>query len=172
MIIDSPYIIELARGVERRVIQDGDVQLVVPPILGVGVDLVLPHIFAIATGTVANTSATATFGNTKTNGGATNQEILRLPPGLWTLQCNLSARANYTTIGTATPDILVRLITPALTNAFNLLSLFVTVGSHFALGQKFDVMLTETQIVQVVIQPNGVGQTIDSLVSINAIRRL
>ena len=172
MIIDSPYIVELARGVERRIMQEGDVQLLVPPVLTPILKFQLPHTFAIGTGILANQSVTASFANTKTNGAATNQEILRLPQGLYTIQVHASLRANYTTIGNATADWLVRIITPGLTNAFNLINLWAIVGANISEFASYDFMLDETRIIQVVIQPNAVGQTIDSSVNVNAVRRL
>ena len=172
MIIDTPYIIELARGVDRRIMQDGDVQLIVPPVLQVGVELCLPHQLGLGTGVLAETSATANFNQSKTNGGATNQEILRLSPGLYTIALDLSLRANYTTLPNATPDYFVRLILPSLVNAVNLVAAFATVGSNVNFFRTYKFMLKEEHIVQVVVQPNGVGQTLDSALAVVASRHL
>jgi hypothetical protein len=172
VIVDYPYIVDLARGVDRRIIQDGDVQVIVPAVITPVAIALAPTVIGLGTGVLANASATASSSFTRTNSAPLNQEILRLPAGLYTIELMLSARFNFTTIGAAGMDAFMRMINIPLVNTFNLVGLYAATGFNGSVTKDYKFLLQETYIFQANIGVTGVGQTVDMTASINAVRHL
>lgn len=98
MIIDFPLLSDLALGADKVIAQPGDNTVEIP-------SNVLPVIFPISRLGVstnftdrATSSKLANQQNTFLNVASTTDSVLTLPKGLYTLEMNLSIRANFTTV--------------------------------------------------------------------------
>jgi hypothetical protein len=173
VIIDSPYIIELARGVERRVLEENDAQLLLPSSVQPTVDLISPvTLFGIATGSPANQSAMANANITRTNLGGFSSNLLQLQPGLYDVDVLLSVRFNFTTIGAASPDVQLRLMSIDGQRSQILISIYAAVGYNTERIHRFRFLIQESLFAQLVLGATGVGQTMDVTCAVNAQRQL
>lgn len=172
MIIDSPFIIEMARGTDRRVPQEGDTQLFLPASVQPTLQLISPTIVSIGSGQVANQSACSFLQFTRTNQAPLISSMFTMAPGLYSITAHLAARFNFTTLPNASPDVFLEIINSAANFSFNLLALFASVGANFSENVTHEFLFQERFAVRLNIGLTGVGQTADVQAAVNAVRRL
>jgi len=171
MIVDSPLVIELARGQEKRIIEAGDAQLIVPPVLNTSMELVQPTLFNPGALTAVRVGSMSEVSTTRTNQAAASTTFMTLQPGVYNLQLFLSARFNYSTLPNATPDVSIRLVN-AGGSIVRVLGFHAANGISAALPVQLEVNLIDVTTVELRTELNGVGQTLDALAMCNAVRRL
>lgn len=103
MIVDNPIITDLALGVDRRIPQAGDAQLIVPataiptlPLTGISKLVGQGPIGVIATSAIGSNSR---FQPPST--AENNQNLFTLPKGYWRLQCTVSVTFDFAPAGGA-----------------------------------------------------------------------
>ncbi len=178
MIIDVPLIPDLCRGTDRAMPQTGDNQVIVPAVIQPIVDVMLPTNMNVGANVLANGSVFSNFAITRTNAIPVTVNLHDLPRGLYEIESNMAVRANYgSTIGTATADVILRLVNGAGTASANLLMVFAIsdgLGNSNAqnVSSKFTLLLLENMNVDLLIQATGVGDIIDVSGAVNCVRRL
>jgi hypothetical protein len=91
MIIDGPNTVDLAVGTDRRLPQEGDAQLLVPPLLMPVLQNLKPHRITFA-GTVRHSdSVLRSFFSHNGGGGNVTSTILTLSKGLYELEFSLAS---------------------------------------------------------------------------------
>lgn len=172
MIIDLPLVPDLALGTDRNIPQVGDNQVFLPASIQPIVGIITPHTVAAPSTTNQPQSCTHQSLASRTNQAATlTTTIFILPPGLFTFSVFASMRSNYTLIGSGTPDVRIHVIEAGL-SLYNLLSLWATVGANITQQTHNRLLMRSQSIVELFINSNGVGQTIDVGVAINVQREL
>jgi len=171
VIVDSPIIPDLCRGTDRTIPQDGDAQVLVPPMIQPIIDTMLPHHFTIANNILAERSATGNFQFTRTNLGSLSGVVIMLPPGVFDITCHVAARSNYTGLPSAVPDFRIHFIEGGVSR-YDMLLLFATVGMNHIVSSHNRLLSLGNGIVEWFVNTTGVGQTIDVNGSVNVVRIL
>jgi len=171
MIVDSPLVIEQARGQDKRIIEAGDAQLSLPPVLHSTMELVQPTLFTPGALTVVRVGSMTHITTSRTNQAAASTVFMTLQPGIYNIQLFLSCRFNYTTLPNATPDVSIRLVN-AGGSIVTPLAFYAATGMSPALPVQLEVNLIDQTTVELRTELNGVGQTVDALAYCNAVRRL
>jgi len=172
VIIDSPSIIQLALGTDRRVPEQGDAQVVLPSTLVPTVELMQTTREVPNAGIAMLESACRDNGQrTNNNQAASADTLITLPPGRYRLECFLMAIGNVVQTFTAA-DVGVRITIDFGNTSTTLLGAFIGAGMPQHAYGSFEVLMPVqfTLVHRVMITP--VGQTIISRCTVNAVRIL
>lgn len=169
MKIDTPLTFGLTVGQDRRIPQDGDAQVEVPPMVLPVALMIHPTSFVVGGGIVQGSSIVDIF-LTLTNGVAVQSNMFILAPGLWELELTLASVFNYNApLGQADGAE----ITMEYQNSGNIqiLERIAAIGS-FTDYNRLRVLLTSNAVIALLLDGNGVGQTVTARGTVNAIRIL
>lgn len=170
MIIDYSGVIDLAVGVDRRTLQDGDAQLTIPPtVVPIVHNIRITNMSADST-TVHQASALAevvdSMGPSTTN-RTTN--VLLLQRGLWEIDCSLATKFDYNqALGTNSPTN-IQIVYQSYT--VRLLSRYPAIG-NFSDGRTYRLLLIQTATIRLFLPTTLAAQNQDAHVSVNAVRVL
>lgn len=167
MIIDGPITFDLTVGADRRIPSFGDGQTLIPPSIQPVVLALRPHTTP-ALGEVVSDSFVQSFLITRTNQAGVSTLINTLRPGLWELELTLSSWMNFSETAGLFARIDVEYIFPNATQVG--LSRFCLINSSFVDFQRNRILLIRPMSINLRLPLTGVGQSIDALVTINAIR--
>lgn len=171
MIVDSGLNIGLAVGQDRRLMQEGDAQVVIPP-------TILPVVLALqplAAMPGQNDTPVTSFlyhreFSTPQNTGAAETRICILSKGLWELELSIASWFNYAMI-LATPSFVSFTLDYQGTNLITLLKRYATSGS-FTDYNRLRILLQSDADINAENPVTGVGQNCVSDFTLNAIRIL
>jgi hypothetical protein len=171
MIVDTPFTFDMTVGQERRIPQDGDNQLLIPPTLN-GVFLGLrPTSIGGAQGAVPiRESFLVQQDLFRNNQAAVSQLLLTLPAGLFELEMTLSTQFDYAgAVGTANGATIQ--LTDALGNIVRMLSRFAAIGT-FVDYNRVRLLLRAASSLNLDVSITTVAQHLDVRAAVNAIRIL
>jgi hypothetical protein len=171
MILDGFSFVSLALGSDKRVIEPGDTSVHIAPQVSVVTDVLQPTIFAPGATTISNLSGLFQVSISRVNAAAISNVFATLPAGLYKLQFLLSSRSNFTTIGTSIPDVSIRMTNQGGT-IITVLGAYAQIGAFGAVTREMDVLLLDQSQVELRVEILGVGQNIDALAQLNAVRRI
>lgn len=169
MIIDSTAIVDLAVGVDRRIIEVGDVQIALRSEVGLQVPLIKTTRSVRDTAIVQNESAFLHLSQLRVNQAALTTAIMTLSKGLWEIQVALTSKFNWLVAPGTLGGVRIEMVYSGDTNT--LIYHLATIGT-FTNYVVFNYLLNETAVLQFVTDITGVGQNSDARVSVNAVRRL
>lgn len=160
MISDTPLIIDLLQGVERRIGEDGDAQFTVPSVGVVSIPLATPTLNVGGSG--AGTQRNSLCGQsefTLTNGGFVLTNLVTLTKGLWRINLDLTTLFNFTATAGARTSVNVMMAYQGVTLA--LLKRMAFIGS-FRDYVSFLILINSALDLTHRSDTNSVGQTSDS----------
>jgi len=170
MIVDQPITADLTLGADRRIVQDGDTQLVVPPVITPVVLSLRPtSLVQQPVGPAIDDSRTFHFFAARVNQAALSSPTVVLNKGLWELEFTMATSFDYT----AAPPLAtlsgaeIQLGTALAT--VSLLTRFPQIGSFTDFG-RCRVLLREATTVFVFTPASGAAQNIAQKACVNAIR--
>jgi hypothetical protein len=170
MIIDSISNVGLAIGTDRRSLEQSDAQLSVPNIR-------LPVLLALEThqGTpgasiVTRQSYLFTQVISRTNQAALSLGMGILGKGLWEMEMTLSSWFNFST--TVGANLGVELQLTYKNNTYDLLRRLALLNQTFTDFNRLRLLLEEDSQISVKAEITGVGQSLDAIATVNAIRVL
>lgn len=172
MIIDSPLLLALALGTDRRVPQEGDAQVILPNTLFPIVPVMQPTREVPSAGVAVQESACRDNGfRTNNNQAASADTLITLPPGLYFLDLSLQAMGAVNQPLTVA-DTGVRITMDFGNTSTTLLG--VCIGGGVPVHESLTVqVLMATQFILVHrVNVTAVGQTILSRCTVNARRIL
>lgn len=170
MIIDSPSIIQLALGTDRRLPESGDAQVIIPNTLLPCVDVMQVTRSLPNASTPIGESSLTESQRINNNQAASQDVLITIPPGLYILECFLSSLANALSTLTAA-DTGVRITLDFGSSIVTLLGLYQALNAAAQVGGTYTVLLpVQAQLIHRV-QITPVGQTILSRASVN-VRRI
>lgn len=169
MIIDSPTIVDLALGTDRRVLEPGDTQLRLPGAVQPVIQLMKPLRTVRDTTTVQTESAFVHVSQLRVNQAALSSNIMVLAKGLWRLQVQLVSKFNWAVAAGTLGGVKVEMVYNGDTNS--LLMHVATVGT-FNSKAEYDYLLIENATLQITTDITGVSQNSDARVTVNAVRVL
>jgi hypothetical protein len=171
LIIDGPITYDLTVGSDRRIPQDGDAQIQVPP-------SVLPVVLALRKTTFKNS-----FGNavpvssllvqadvSRVNQAALTQTLTTLAVGLWELELTLATQFNYLSAVGTLNGAHIQLV-DAVGTTIRLLSRFANVGT-FTDFNRVRLLFDQQATLNLEANLTGVGQNLDARACVNCIRIL
>ena len=170
MISDTPVVPEMLQGVERRIIQDGDVQLVVPPTLSLTAEVTSTLLNTQFAGPVLRQSGMLFLNTSRTNQAGVNTPIFTLAKGLWRLEFDIAVSFNWATaVAAFTGAAVVGTYQSGQVLVF--WSRLASIGS-FTDHRTYKVLLNANMIIGQSIDVTGVGQSTDFTLSCYADRML
>lgn len=173
MIVDQDLTTEIGIGTERRMPQEGDSQLLIPPLGSLTIPLQAPSLFGSDPLAVHRKSAVSGGSTSRTNQAAATTIFMTLAPGMYRMTAFLTARANYenTGAGAGQADVSLRL-TNQSGSVWQFLGLYAHITDPSSVTLNFEVLLIDVTTVAVRTEANGVGQTLDAFFSVCATRIL
>jgi len=169
VIIDGPNVLDLGIGAGRRIIQDGDSQLLIPPTL-LPVLLNIKRTVIPASNAIVNDQSCLGEATVTANNSATfTTNIIVLAAGLWELEMSLCTSFDYLTAAGAIGGADITLTYHA--GSRRLLSRRASVGT-FVDYNRMRLLLDEQTTVGIRHWLTAVGEHADSVTVINAIRIL
>lgn len=169
MIIDSPTIVDVAVGVDRRIIEHGDVQIVLKPEVLLNIPL-LKTTRTVRDSTITqNESAFLHLTQARVNQAALTTPIMILSKGLWTVQMTLTSKFNWAAVAGVLGGIKGEMVYSGDTNT--LIFHIATVGL-FVNSVSYTYLLNDIATLQITTDITGVSQNSDARVTVNAIRHL
>lgn len=174
MIVDTPITVDLALGTERRVIDQGDAQVLIPPSVQPVALFLLPTLTSPPATVPMETSAIRSNTRSNTNQAASSDVLLQLAAGFWELEIWLDSTANFTHGFVAGTDTGVRITleTLAALTLHPLIQRYVVQNFSAHDYTRLRVLLREPLELVHRVQVTGVGQSILSAAVVNAIRIL
>lgn len=169
MIFESQLATLMLKGVDRIALEPGDSQLHLLDTVSLVVEPIQPMIQLVGAGGSGNQSYLSSVTTTKTNGIADSNTLATLSPGLYTLNCYVAARANYTLIGIAMPDVTLNLVDGGTANP--LIGIYAVTSSG-AVWDTFKILLNRSMSIRLDKAANGVGQTLDVFAKVLVTRHL
>jgi len=172
MIVDTPLLSGIAIGTDRVVPQEGDAQVVIPSSIQPIIFPIQPHFNILPPAVDVQRGSVLTFlSATKLNVAAAIDTVITLAKGLWTIEVNLCARANFTS-NVLSDVTTVRLFVP-IGGAITIAALNLpTVAA--SLDFKRELLLTQDTLLQVTTPATNAVATnsIAWTATVNAIRRI
>lgn len=169
MIIDSASIIDLASGAERRVIQLGDGQILVPSVLQPVVDHILPTLIPVFASQVNRTSFLLDSFINVQNAVDTTSIVCTLAAGMWDLDMGLNSQFNF---AKGLPLLIGTLIVFSYQGqTVSLMGRQPSIGSFYDV-RKVRILTRDISTLSVRTGLNGVGQATDLVFQISAARVL
>ena len=172
MIVDGVNVMDLALGADRRIVEDGDAQLVIP-------STIIPVLLNARPHSPAPTLATTVFQGSvlardaeTINGpaqGDTAFNLMLLDRGLWELEYSMASLFDFTTTPAGPSRNRLRITYQGIT--LDLLARYAQIGSFNDFGRSRLLLSSSAQISQVV-GFTGAGQNDLVHCSVNAIRIL
>lgn len=169
MIIDSPAVVDIAVGVDRRIMEAGDAQVMLKPEVDLEVPLMKATRTVRSTTTEQQESAFVHLSQTRTNQAALTTTIMTLAKGLWTVQISLSTKFNWSVAAATLAGVKAEMVYSGDTNTL-LIHWANTLSNHSQMEYSF--LLIESAIIQLTTDVTGAAQTSDARCSVNAIRRI
>jgi uncharacterized protein YfaA (DUF2138 family) len=171
MIVDTPFLSNLAIGADRVIPQDSDGQVIIPFIVNpVITPLFQTNISNLSSDTARGESKLAQLTRTNTNLAAESRGIIIIGKGLYTLQYNLAARSNFsdTVLSSA---IALTMIYQGFTIAFANLMLASETGTLE--GSRYLLLNGDANIQVSIPRTNAVAtDTIALAISVNVMKHL
>lgn len=169
MIVDQDMIVSLAQGTDRRIIQEGDVQTLIPPIVNVVAPATKELTLAAAATTVQNSSFTFNLAQARVNQAAAAFIAATLSKGLWQLDLYSAFWSDWNSAaGTLSQNSLT------LNDGVNsslLITRFVAIGS-FVDVYASRVLINKQMTIQLSVPLTGAGQNLSLQVGGTCIRIL
>lgn len=168
MIIDGPIAFDMTFGSERRIPQDTDAQVEVPS----RVNLVTQSMRLTQMPAIAQTMANSWFFSffiTRTNVAGVTTAIMTLLPGLWELEIMLATWSNFVEIAAANSRIDVEYVYSG--NTQQALSRILTINSFTDIVRN-RLLLNSNLVINLRVPLTGVAQTLEALLTVNAVRVL
>lgn len=169
MILDTPIITELAGGAGRIIPQDGDAQIYVPPALQPVTEILRPHSVLLSLTVPQVLSFISETAVSRTNQAQATFTMGLLGPGLWDLEITLATWFNFASVAAGFNHVTVQFVIGALTT--RMLAQFAVIGAQTN-RTKQRLLLRDNCTVQLNTTITGVGQSLDTLASLNAVRIL
>lgn len=169
MIIDGLTNINLAVGVDRRIIEDGDTQVAIPAAIFPTLLTLSPHNVAPTAIIVQNQSAIYEAQATLTNGVGVSPAFATLSKGLYEFEMSMASAFNFVTAAGAFGGCAIAITYQGATT--NLVKRIASVGS-FVDYNRMRVLLISQATLSTTVSTNGIGQTTDMNVIVNVIRIL
>jgi hypothetical protein len=170
MIVDTPSIIQVALGTDRRIPEQGDAQVNLPNTLLSTLQLmqITRELASSATPVTESVQTSSTRQNN--NQAATADTLVTCPPGFYVIDANLAAISNLMSTLAAGDDG-VRLLMEYGTTTFTIIDLYVAANAAYYASTSIQVLMPVqfTIVHRVMVTP--VGQTIKSRAGVN-IRRI
>ena len=172
MLLDQGVVYDLTLGSERRIPQDGDAQLTVPPtIIPVALALRPTVIKSQPPNPTENGSLLFQFFIARLNQGAVTNTIATLPKGLWEFECVQSCAFDYAAAFPLTNASGCEIQLAGSLATVALLSRFPTIGA-FVDYNRLRVLLSEQATIQSSVPITGAAQNLAQKISVNCIRIL
>lgn len=170
MIIDYGGTIDLAVGTDRRTMEQGDAQVVIPNVVLPIVLNLRPTFIAVNTTTKIEGSILLTFQQTQLASVAgSTLNVQTLAKGLWELEMSLSSLYSYAVTVAANRSLQAILSYQGQTST--LMTRFPTIGSFVDLA-RFRLLLTSDATIQMIQPTTGVSETFIYHLNANCIRIL
>lgn len=169
MIIDSPTIVDMAVGVDRRVIESGDVQVFLKPEVRLTIPILKTTRSVRDSSIVQNESAFLHVSQVRFNQAALTTPIMLLAKGLWTIQMTLTSKFDWAAAAGVLGGIKAEMVYSGDTNT--LLFHIATIGL-FVNQVTYTYLLNEQATLQLTTDITGAAQHSDARVTVNAIRNL
>ena len=170
MILDYNGVIDLAVGLDRRIIQDGDAQLVVPAQIVPILLNIRPTVISVDSNVIQQGSAFADVGgNQAASTLSRSLDMLNLPKGLYELELTLATKFDFAQVVNLNNPVAIRI---AYQSGFaRMLCRYPAIGV-FNDSAKYRMLFSSPATIQLLFPDTAVAQNIDARAFINAIRVL
>lgn len=169
MIIDTPTVVDVAVGVDRRIMQQGDAQILLKPEVELGVVMLKTTRSVRDSTIVQNESAFLHLTQLRVNQAALTTPIMLLAKGLWTIEMTLTTKFNWAVAAGTLGGVKAEMVYSGDTNT--LIMHVATIGM-FTNQVIYNFLLNENATLQLTTDITSVGQNSDARVSVNAVRHL
>lgn len=167
MIVDSPLITNLALGVDRRIPQDGDAQLVLPPTLNAVTEFLQPTLIDVSVAVLQFGSFVETNTFVRTNAAALISTLALLSKGLWRITYNCYWWWNYTGAVAGADFSAVRLKNTATGILSEIAFSYPLIDTAQNQIVQHQYLLNDNATIELSMPLNGVGETLIVRIGLN-----
>lgn len=169
MIVDSPIVSDMAIGVDRRIMQEGDSQLLLPASIQSVALAIRPTTTGVLTNVVMQQSVFAEAALLLNNSAPATGNLFTLGAGLWELEMTLASKFDFSSaVGTLVSSDIAIVYRGA---GRRLLSRLAEIGSYTDYN-RMRLLLDTQAVIQVRGGITALAEHMDLLAIVNAIRIL
>lgn len=172
MIVDSPIVTNVFGGTGPLIPQDGDSQLVIPPVANLVLPMILPAI-PLPTGSTVpqDTSFWNHSGDVRTNQASGSINVCNFGPGMWDIEIIWTVGWSLLTRTIAITNFL-RFSGWPLVNNIALIPMNASLEGTVVLRRKFQILFRQATQLQLGFAATAAGETIVTQVSTIASKML
>ena len=171
MIVSTPIITTLAIGSDRRTVEKGDNEPVIPNSLLINIPSMHQTLIANLGTEVQRFSCLNIVETTRTNQAALDTTVMTLAAGLWEIYLSMTNAFNWAhVVGGGAGEVEISVTT--MGNDLTLLSEFAAIGTKGSFSRLYRFLFLNTAVIHHFIALTGVGQTTDANATVNAVKLL